>query len=763
MFGRRQPETRQVTTAQGDPIDVRLRPEAQDLVLHRRTAGQEFLSSEDPVLAVLMNEQSLLSQRDNILVASSMTIASVGALILGTLLLQLPNPCAVSDAANCIPNNQEWIYFLAPLPIGGLASILVYLSLNSSLNSQMLHKIEREIRLRLNYRIAPDLGRGEGPDDVVHLPSSNTLNAILFSLRSARGLWLYRLGSLLGAGIVITLLLCSMFVVISRLSTGYQVLAIALYTPPALLLGAVFIRGNLPRRRILRDAIRGNNEAESIESSRTSRSRVYLFRPDPVSGRRLIGYLMLPRPTEFLLKALAFVIPILLVRITVAPDWSGWSSALICALLFEFILYQGRYMLNDASDIAFDHLHPRAGARGRIPKFGRHPRAIVRVAAILRIASFFVLLAILTRVKLLSLTTPATNAMLWGALFVLVMTPLYDRSSELTRERLYPSSELEEQTWFASVPGSIVFRRLALVAPGYGVRAAVGLTIAWGYASLGWFSVAAVFAAMSAIEIANVSMGWVLEGAADVSLRNAAYRRSLWRAPHMAWLLRHARVVEQKHCPPPERVDEPVSGDRGPEPVLMTSSGANGPRVWSIAFALALGFACAAGASLVLPSESGWTEIFCCGALGVSAGLIAIVPPPRRSPWRRFANWMSLPAGLAASAAATAYAWSSGAQHLLLVAAFPSLLTGLYVVTKLSNYEDYVHLLDNVRSALGNAVAIAARHIGLAAGVVGGLLLGGDVYQSVKKRLAVDNGNTSSAQNSASSGIPPSASSTGQA
>lgn len=742
---------------------ISLEPDAPGLISARRD-GEPAVTSEDPVLAVLMHEHSVLSQRDNVLIGAILTLASIGSVIVGGLLLQLPDLCHRAEAAgrtpspNCLTADEQWFYVLAPLPLAALAAILAMLALSSALNAQVLHKVERALQEKVCFDLPPDPSRREV--HAIALPSGNVLSSLIFSARRHGRLRLYRYGATAMLVLVVAVLLSTLVVLMGRVDVVWRFITGAVYAPLVLLLLALIVRGYSPDRRLLRDTTAALHDLEQGATSPSHHATGWLRR-DPQTERRPLGYLLLPRITELWMKSAAVWVPLVLVRLSSSTVWPGWWDAVAAVLVLEFLVYQARYMFNDAMDVDIDRGNARAGQKGRAPDMGRHTQTIIRAAALLRIVMGGMVIT-----ALLSPSSRITVAVLSVA--ILALMPIYDRFSEETRSYYRPvekpdgqpteqrrNAGLTKEEWLARVPAWPARIRSILVAPGYGFRGVAGASIAFG-ALLPWPGLVAVGLALAAIEAANVTMGWVLEGAAEIARDGTQYRPALFRAPHMAWLVRQAGLVPDPAIArpvPPQSIQTVCSDgkdaegrpidptrpiDMADDPVLLTSWDVNGPRLWNAWTAVSLVSGAAAGLLLAHRfSDAAWPHLPATMALAAIPSALMVLPAtprlalhPKTSPW----TWAIVPAALGCSGIVLWRAGATGAPESWVGATIPVLLGSLYLATRVSTYHAYVSMIRDAVDLCGRGAGEMVRLVHTIGAGFMWVFFGRDAYERLRPR-----------------------------
>lgn len=715
---------------------ISIEPEEADLRVHR-LAGRPAVTAEDPELAVLISENELLAQRDNILIGSILTVASIAAILSAAFTVQIPNLCSNYDTRtiapdNCLTDNEQWMYLLVPLPVIGLAGILLFLTLNSYLAAQLRNKVEQALREKIDMVLPRESDRREPYD--IPLPSSHRLASLLASIRRAPTLRRYWYSNAIALSSIVAVLLGMLAPITARSRGGYVWALLAIYVPVTLVLVAAFARGSRSRQLLIdtTEAERYLSDARSREANEPTTAHWWqpgwwAFDPltkDPYTGRRPIGYLFLPRALELVLKGTASAGALWFARIASDRDWIGVWRGLIAVLAFEFLAYQARYMFNDAIDLDIDRTGQRAAAKGRAPDLGHGTRAKVRIAALFRLAAY-VGVAFL-------LPSAAREPLLVGGILVLVFMAPYDRFAELSRSRWsYDSGDRSHDghgrstfaCWLDHIPARAAIIRLFLVAPGYGVRAVVGASIGFG----GWPPLATVLAiglALACLEASNVGLGWALEGAADTSADGLRARERLGRRPHIAWLLRHAGLADDL-----DRVAR-FSGeeDRGRMRVLVGSPRVNGPRVWNIWMLSCLAFGAAAGVSMNRRFEAGeWGDVLLAAALAIVPAALMLVPTMGTGVVANLSDWWIVPA--TSGAVAVVVLMSEGQAFQWRGAIIPIVVALIYLGTRLSCYDEYLGTISNAGRSIAAFVGKVVELLYRGVRYVVGFFIGSDVYR----------------------------------
>lgn len=132
--------------------------------------------------------------------------------------------------------------------------------------------------------------------------------------------------------------------------------------------------------------VKGRQYFESVVAGANSRLSDSLLPPPPPPSwlpkqRGLLAYLLLPRPND-LVKGLFFPVGTL-VLIALNPEVTGqayfWQRLLALWFVLEFLIYQGRYQINDIRGIKEDIASPGASLRRRIPIASLTPAVAVKL------------------------------------------------------------------------------------------------------------------------------------------------------------------------------------------------------------------------------------------------------------------------------------------------------------------------------------------------------------------------------------------------
>lgn len=681
-----------------------------------RQPRQPALTADDPELAVLLNESTILADRDSVLMGAILTLASIAAVLTAAFTFQAPRLCSsylplpegASFPDDCLQDSEQWMYLMVPLPILALAGILLFLALNSYLVAQLRSKVEEALRLKTNVVLPPD---AHGETHPIELPSSHRLTSLLLGPRRAPSLRAYRAANAVSLLAIVAVLFVTVMPVNAR-ATGWYAWALpAIYVPLGAIMLASFVRG-LRSRQLTIDT---TEALEYLSSGRGKREKIGWLKIDPATGRRPLSYLLLPRPLEAVLKSTASLGALVVVRLVTEADWPGRWPGLAAVGAFELLAYQARYMFNDAIDASVDRAGARASRKGRAPYYGVRTKMIIRAAALARLGMFVGVAMVLPG----NIRTP----LLMGGAAVIVLMAFYDRYAEFAREK-WSLKGSDVDGWLRALPHAPATTRLFLVAPGYGVRASVGASVAVA----GWppiTTLAAIGGAMACLEGANVALGWAMEGAADTSKDGTTARPQLGSRPHIAWLLRHAGLADGITS----LADVPGSGDRGDERVLLNSPRVNGPRVWNLWMVACLSLSSAAGYAMNQRFvEVAWSTLWWAAIWALVPGLLLLLPS--LSTRVAFADWFVAPAAL--GAAATVVLMSDDAPLRWAGGCLPLLTAAVYAMTRLSTYHDYLGMVSETARGLATLCTRIGVGFLMTVRYLVGFFIGTDLYPKKK-------------------------------
>jgi len=209
-----------------------------------------------------------------------------------------------------------------------------------------------------------------------------------------------------------------------------------------------------------------------------------------MAERRLASYLALPRPDEFRAKAPLALLGYGLVHVAGAPDAVAPATALLAWAVFELVLYQARYMLNDLADAEVDQQHVAAEGRKRLPP-GPEARRWSAVVMVARVVAGLGVVALLP--------DPSRGITLAAAVGVAVATFAYESARAPMRRAVAQPSKLplrgqvrRGRRLFLRRHGALAV--MILVGAGYAIRVGLGVALA---------------GASGAVVLAATALGWL--------------------------------------------------------------------------------------------------------------------------------------------------------------------------------------------------------------------------------------------------------------
>jgi hypothetical protein len=396
--------------------------------------------------------------------------------------------------------------------------------------------------------------------------------------------------------------------------------------------------------------------------------------------RRLISYLALPRPSDFLVKAVMLHLVSGLVGAWLARDSTDWSTSLRYAVIsfisFECFLYQARYMINDYQGRNDDPLSVDRDVRGRVPRLDDEPirKGAFFLTLVLRVLGAAVFPLLLPR---------RLGLVLLGSL---VAVTLLAAAYEGLRRREGSAAATSDIT-------SLVVGLYALVGVSYGIRVGVGLFLgSEGLVPNAVLLVSAVAFYFSGLS--TVLMAWALEatgylkGEEDHTL---SVSKRLSSKIHLLPLARLARVCQHQW----ESKESPYQQDamaRGEEylplrneRVLLHQDRLSQPWNWLLVLASGVGLGAGwIGRHGILegPSKLAPVAVLC----GIVAGAATVQAPKTM-----------LAAIVAQFAGILIYGARRGDFRYTFVVLPLLVVTASYVVTRGMRYRDTVDLPKKLR------------------------------------------------------------------
>lgn len=459
-------------------------------------------------------------------------------------------------------------------------------------------------------------------------------------------------------------------------SGGWRLAFAAIYAvialPAAATAHSAFFRGRALWQRVRKRATR---ELKRTLGDPARRS------PDRSLGR----YLLMPRPNDFIIKAVllhgvatAFGIVLLRVREPARFNLShGLRSGAALIIGFEFLVYQARYMLNDWRGRHSDADHFASVTRARVRNLHRLRRArLFWLGLVVRLVVGAVLPFLLLPVRRAGLVLALCGAA-WGAAWI------YESLRSRTVVRATESKP------------SLLLRSLPLhlfVGVSYGLRAAAGL----------WFGTDGLIAdgvlvvlgiGFYLVGVMSVTMAWALEGATGTRLLDGTLHvhRALFKdKSHVVALGVVAKSLSGPNWPTTESddCDEDL-------PYIAERTGLRS--IWNVAAVAAAAVCGAGGAALTSwPAEFDGLAI-AGGMVGAAAGLVAVCSTGVRA------------LSLLVLAAATAALVADRGPTALFGAAAPVLAIVTYLQIRALSYSRTVSYLRELAAMWAGAQANAAK------------------------------------------------------
>lgn len=565
----------------------------------------ESIPGQSERLTALMYAYEIERQEDTsyrTMQATFVSLALTAAAVLGNLLTRV---CGVfeqgvsptNDGPTCIEVPPG---FLAAMPLLLLA-FFAYLASNglrATIRSYYLRALEREIATELGpdaARLASFKPAGRPATRPLELsfPRSSELSLIA-SATSVRRPGVARVFGLLAFAVIILSFIGFVAIIFAAVDLQYKLLMVGVYLPMSLLiLGQAKIATEGGRRYFQRAVWALNNSLERD-----------LHPADPpvrktVSLRR---YLLLPRP-DALLKTFIPPVTFLMVTAAVGVPWSQAGRqfwwVVYGTLVFELLVYQARYQLNDIRGLSEDLDNHAAEVRSRLP-VGKTPAS-----------QYF---AIRTSQAVIAVRLYAAFALAWffpnglralsyaAFVAVIVLTIAY---------------EALKWTYNRSVPSGLQVLRTAgiylLAWAGYALRGLFGVLAAAEIPPAPWTSqygsiwngeylatvpgaiwICAVGAALG-YGMMIVPIAWALDGVSQVDSRGVEQvKEDLCRArPNVAYAFRFV---------PKEGLSQPPKGTKESSgiPALVGPGSPAAP--WNLGLAVGLASAFSYGGLMVWPS-----------------------------------------------------------------------------------------------------------------------------------------------------------------
>lgn len=619
-------------------------------------AGDPDMSAK---LDVLLTDYQAMREDDRGFSNSQSALASVFVALLAGLFAILVGDCrfrgkasgAAESAGSCY-DLAEPVYVVAPALPFAVLCYLVMLGIQVTIKSFYMRALENELRgHRAELRAIPGVLAGSATELMLTITSPRRGRRSYFVMLLFLTL---TFAIALGGWVVFVAL---------KLSTPSMVIMFVLYGPLLILLLHQGILANTGGRRLLRDAADHLRDSSNYPRTRLLQETSRTGRTDE---RPMWSYLVLPRPLD---TVKWFFIPIAYIVAVVTTSHGHGGPGLLGAalgwLVFEYLIYQGRYQWNDIRGLADDLVHPARRERGRLPVAQRGPRRSVVLSVLVIVARAVVAVIIAFTI------VPSSVSAIILVSFIGVWVPagLYEfLRARRTRPGVYAGT-----IWL-------------VIGVGYAVRAAIGLALAGLVPSGQTSGTFFLFGGAAwAFGIVFVTLTWVLEATGHCSFRDGdvlAHPAELTRKPHLARLLRFTPLTLR----PIESADRSASSLRvlaGKAPVFTP---------WNAGLIAAVACAIAACAS-----PDGRLALVPVGVLATAAVVLLPSVPTR---------WMGTAVVVAVlgSTATVVGGW----RMAVAVAGVTGLFLSVYCVFRQSSYDDLRYSLNRIRAlvaSLGNRMA----------------------------------------------------------
>lgn len=439
----------------------------------------------DPILGILVHESGQAREDDRIMhtILASLIAVAISLVIAMAALFANTCPkghCPLGTDLTAVP---IWVYIIAPMLPISLISYTILISSVGTVRSYYMRVIEHKIcqLTKQNH-------------DTLPVPSWAHIQLEVTSQTHSG--WLARLNWNLVYGIVLIMLLGNVYLTVLKIPIEFLRYRIFAIVFDGLLLLIPTITGIL----IIRRGTQLWNKTLASLPDQLNRTAKNFETNGNGSERTLFSFLLLPRNREDLVKTLfipaSFLIGILLSRgITQLNSDRFWNF--VCFfLIFEFLIYQARYLLNDIRDREIDcseNLWKR-----------RFPKSLVNDTVALNAALLSFLTRLLVAALLVVYVLPTQNSIwLWHVSFLtsifLIAVP-YESVRSKCNQAAKNDSRSSTLIW------SLVL--ILLVGLGYGLRSVVGLWLAGVNDKL---SLILLAVGASLFGIAFVSLTWALE------------------------------------------------------------------------------------------------------------------------------------------------------------------------------------------------------------------------------------------------------------
>ncbi|GAB3141408.1 hypothetical protein GCM10027290_14090 [Micromonospora sonneratiae] len=535
------------------------------------TEEQKYLEALAADYQSLRGTFDRLDQTSTGLLAVAVTLtAAFGAFLLDSC--NLPS-------FTCTP--RTWAPLYAFLPLAPFATMLLFADMGNAKTLRMYYTRAVEAEL-MRVTNAPSISFAEGYP--IRLPAYGHLSVGLFGQR--RGRPRYRLTLLL-----LYVSVASLYAFTTGLSLwiarpiDLQITMLFVYA----FITAVIIRitwlGSFGSRTLWKDATMpfswAVHDTEQLPGARTTPTRI---------TRSIRAYLFVPRPHELLVRF--WIVPFSWLLAALLSDSLGGRqlvTALVVAAVFEFVVYQGRYVANDLRGIGIDDEYSSYKRRNRFP-WPVKP-SWVRWA----ILSIVVRVGLAVWISLRILPSGPDRILLVAIAALAVQATIY----EALRERVSVSTGTP--TTLLS-PGKLAI--YLVVGLGYALRAWIGFALG-GLGQFGALAIVLPVLAMLAFGVMSVTMAWALSVSTQVvpttdRVPSDRCSRTLLKMTHLGPLGVQARLIAPgeieyvNHMALDPGQQESLRHQRFLEPVA-------GMTIWNIASLITT--ACALGTVAVVAPE----------------------------------------------------------------------------------------------------------------------------------------------------------------
>lgn len=486
-----------------------------------------FPSEDEPTDAKWIEHLGVVYGQERTLLTLIATIGSVGGSLVAGLAFNLPNITCTPGASDCLESWQAAI-----IPVGPL--ILLQVLLYMYLNAQIVGKYARALERVISGARSPDGSTDDIPPATAHSMRLPALARVLGALYGgeSRSLLILRVFFLLVGIVVVGTSLTTIVAILVLLPpTPVKAVAIVFYSTAIGLTVAAYLRG------ISHDIFpRLWEEATNRDQSE---------KPPGLNVPTFIGYVLLPRPAS--LGKIVDSIPAAVAAFMLSwglegvdVPWSVLGWALLGLIVYELLLYQTRYLLNDLRDDVAEigRLTPASDRRNGPPgRLGDGQQVAALLLAGARIVLFGLIFATLPIVGF-------TEALAIVGLFLMAYVA-YEVPRDLWREATAPrpGEPWRDDRRLLSAVSSVT------VGLGYGLRALVVLMLVQPEIILTVPGIALCLAFWFA-GCAGVTAGWAVEATGvignppgDNPVPGTLLHTSVARKGYLAWAGRRANLL----------------------------------------------------------------------------------------------------------------------------------------------------------------------------------------------------------------------------